>query len=1099
MAIPGLRARAARGPRPHPRPASGWCRLLRLAVGTWFAVVANGAVAAAPASPPGDALAQASALEPFALVDQWPSAPPATQGLIGDSQGLDVDADDRVFISDRLAGGVVVMQPDGVFLPPFGTRGAEPPGARLVSPGRLAVDQARKRVFVLDNGSDRVVAYDLDGRYVADWRTPGVGIAVAPDGSVFVADVSADRIRVFDSVGTPSFSFGGHGLADGELALLTDVSVSPDGKVAAVGDKGGLRVQLFDVGDRAVRLRRVWDLQRPEYDQAGNLGKVGHGATAPYMRCRSGSVTALGEDAVWVGDGTGSCILRPDGFDYTIGSTMAAGAVCKLGVRHPRVRPDTAQYVALATYDPNAGPCWHQRRSKETRLDTSPAVVRFRDDRFRQLESMWLATDERPPGALAGPWRIGLPAPGRVFVQDATDRAHVFDLAGAHVADHGTRDVWAPGRTQRTTLELVDGGPAPGEVFGYYRTQAFRKPCRAVHCRSIWVEHEHGIGRYKTVATRSGGRDILVVEPIWERPLSKAHPALRSQIEPADVAERLEVLEVLDLRYNAVTGEVLALTNAVPDAVTARDDVALVAFLADGVAPPRTLDLDERAFGSAFINTYTGIGVGPSGQAFVLDRAGAAALVVEPNGQPGDVVPVAGDTLRVAGGPDGTLFALLRSGFVERRRLGDATVTARFDARPGPASDPGTLSDLAVGADGRVFVAERLTSQVLVFAPAAGAVLRPSEAGACGFSATKWASPERLLLGDTTRVTLGLDGHCSPSTPPTDVVILTQGATRFPLRLPLYRAIIAVLADLDLNRHRVGLVEVVDSATLVHGLSQDRASIVRSLGRLPESGRPNLRDALNVAQKQFTAGDGRRHVVLIMPMYYCSREVAMDLSSCRSSDYVPAESAARAVAAAGTVIVVDDNCPVWQATYCKRWNSVQSDLRVLASSSDAIVPPDADPIPYLLDIRLPGATAIGVEVVDGLPDHMALQPNTIAPPAAVIGSTVRWALDSLPDHGATFSVAVQPRAAGRLPTNTEAVATFTDGWGMARRVVFPIPEVEIVAPEPTSPPPATASPTATPTAAPTVTPRPASPGPPARAGTRVFLPAAWRGAAYDSP
>jgi hypothetical protein len=191
-------------PYSHHAAGSGAARRARHRVATLALLLSlgAGAVSAAPRPNAADGPAQTPAFEPYALVDQWPGEPPQLAGIIGDPQGLDVDLDDRVFISDRKAGGVVVMLPDGTFLPPIGAVGTDGP-ARLVSPGRLAVDQTRKRLYVLDGGTDRVVVYDLDGRYLADWNTAGVGIAVAPDGSVFVADGATNQVKVFDPAGAP--------------------------------------------------------------------------------------------------------------------------------------------------------------------------------------------------------------------------------------------------------------------------------------------------------------------------------------------------------------------------------------------------------------------------------------------------------------------------------------------------------------------------------------------------------------------------------------------------------------------------------------------------------------------------------------------------------------------------------------------------------------------------------------------------------------------------------------------------------------------------------------------------------------------------------
>jgi hypothetical protein len=67
---------------------------------------------------------------------------------------------------------------------------------------------------------------------------------------------------------------------------------------------------------------------------------------------------------------------------------------------------------------------------------------------------------------------------------------------------------------------------------------------------------------------------------------------------------------------------------------------------------------------------------------------------------------------------------------------------------------------------------------------------------------------------------------------------------------------------------------------------------------------------------------------------------------------------------------------------------------------------------------------------------------------------------------------------GQWPTNVQAVANFTDGWGKPGQIVFPVPQVDVIAPTPTSVEPTPTSPPETPTPPPTPTP----------VGRPVFLP-----------
>ena len=71
------------------------------------------------------------------------------------------------------------------------------------------------------------------------------GIAIAPDGSMYVADLFNNRILKFDAAGTLVARWGSYGWYDGQFYSPTGIAVAPDGSVY-VTDTGNRRVQKFD-------------------------------------------------------------------------------------------------------------------------------------------------------------------------------------------------------------------------------------------------------------------------------------------------------------------------------------------------------------------------------------------------------------------------------------------------------------------------------------------------------------------------------------------------------------------------------------------------------------------------------------------------------------------------------------------------------------------------------------------------------------------------------------------------------------------------------------------------------------------------------------
>jgi len=110
------------------------------------------------------------------------------------------------------------------------------------------------RVYVTDTVQRSVLLYDIPGKRFVEIGTdkPGelvkpLGIDVSVNEELFVSDVSAQRIMVYNLDGVFQRSFGGKNL----LTKPSDVTVSPDGQRAYVVDTGGVennnhRVQVFD-------------------------------------------------------------------------------------------------------------------------------------------------------------------------------------------------------------------------------------------------------------------------------------------------------------------------------------------------------------------------------------------------------------------------------------------------------------------------------------------------------------------------------------------------------------------------------------------------------------------------------------------------------------------------------------------------------------------------------------------------------------------------------------------------------------------------------------------------------------------------------------
>jgi DNA-binding beta-propeller fold protein YncE len=126
-------------------------------------------------------------------------------------------------------------------------------GARLNrwSPGRydttgLAVDGAGY-VYVLDH---RVTKFSPSGSFVSRWIVPTwgderlEGIAVDPQGNIYVANIDRNRIEKISSTGTLLTSWGGAGTGDGQFKYPSSIAVDSSANVY-VADAWLDRVQKF--------------------------------------------------------------------------------------------------------------------------------------------------------------------------------------------------------------------------------------------------------------------------------------------------------------------------------------------------------------------------------------------------------------------------------------------------------------------------------------------------------------------------------------------------------------------------------------------------------------------------------------------------------------------------------------------------------------------------------------------------------------------------------------------------------------------------------------------------------------------------------------
>ncbi|MBZ5537054.1 MAG: SMP-30/gluconolactonase/LRE family protein [Acidobacteriia bacterium] len=157
----------------------------------------------------------------------WPRAEGMSAGLIQPSD-VTVSASGTVYALDS-AGAIVRLDEDGGVAPVVDLK----PWS-VYTPHGLAVDDPRRRFYVTDTGTGRVLVIGMDGTLIDTWGGEGKafsfdlgwGVGVDSRGNVFVAEQGNSRIRKFSPAGVVLAEWWAKG-------DLFDIAVGPDDRVYA--------------------------------------------------------------------------------------------------------------------------------------------------------------------------------------------------------------------------------------------------------------------------------------------------------------------------------------------------------------------------------------------------------------------------------------------------------------------------------------------------------------------------------------------------------------------------------------------------------------------------------------------------------------------------------------------------------------------------------------------------------------------------------------------------------------------------------------------------------------------------------------------------
>jgi DNA-binding beta-propeller fold protein YncE len=201
-----------------------------------------------------------------------------TEGLV-DPVGLAIDTANRfLYVVDTQQDQVIVYDADTLkLLRRIGTGGKNhfltTPGD-FGAPQGVALDQDGN-VYVTDTLNNRVEIFDADGNFISlfgkNGDGPGYfarpkGIAVDGDGHIWVADEMTDRLQVFNRDGRLLTYIGqGHGNLPGQFKALVGVAIDKQNRVFTTEQYPG-RMQMFqyvtDADAAAEKAKHEEELQK---------------------------------------------------------------------------------------------------------------------------------------------------------------------------------------------------------------------------------------------------------------------------------------------------------------------------------------------------------------------------------------------------------------------------------------------------------------------------------------------------------------------------------------------------------------------------------------------------------------------------------------------------------------------------------------------------------------------------------------------------------------------------------------------------------------------------------------------------------------------
>lgn len=209
-----------------------------------------------------------------ASADQIFGSPGAESGQFQKPRGIDVAPDGSLYVADSNNHRIQHLDTQGNVLHSWGSyadvTSGQAPGGTFYEPWGIAVGPDGS-VYVADTWNHRIQKFTAEGEFITMWGYFGQGetpdafwgprdVLVSSDGIVYVSDTGNKRIALFDSEGNPITEFGEAGLLPGQFDEPVGIALSNEG-LLYVADTWNQRIQSFVTSsDNTYQPLQSWDL-----------------------------------------------------------------------------------------------------------------------------------------------------------------------------------------------------------------------------------------------------------------------------------------------------------------------------------------------------------------------------------------------------------------------------------------------------------------------------------------------------------------------------------------------------------------------------------------------------------------------------------------------------------------------------------------------------------------------------------------------------------------------------------------------------------------------------------------------------------------------